>query len=292
MMRLFVMLLSLQIMLSISGCESSMCDNQVLQEILSQDKKLKAVVFQRDCGATTGFSTQVSVIKADEKLQNKKGNVFSADTNHGKVPAGPGGGPQVDVAWVGLHDLEVRHPQRARIFLSADRIAVSTALFKSDSISVKYRPMKSKLSNLKWLNNTAWEFPGGDMEPSKIIFRPDGHLVFEGGFASLNPSYWQYDEIVQELYFIIPNVTDEMLIGRIKRGRGQVKRVDQINRSLIYDFYPKTEVFDFMGWNYFKKSDYYRNDSKLTSGSRPTRKRRASHPRVLPLASRGEESRR
>jgi len=255
-MRFILILLSLQLMQTISGCESSMCGNQVLQEIPSPDKKLKAVVFQRDCGATTGFSTQLSIIKANEKLPNSKGNVFSADTDHGKVPAGPGGGPQVDVAWIGLHDLEVRYPQRARIFLSADKIDIPTGLFRSDSISLKYRPIETKLSNLNWLNNTVWVFPGGDMEPNKIVFRPDGNLVFEGGFASLNPSYWQYDEIGNELYFIIPNVTDEMLVGKIKRGRGQIKRVDQINRSLIYDFDSKTEVFDFMGWNYFKKREY------------------------------------
>lgn len=84
----------------------------------------------------------------------------------------------------------------------------------------------------------------------------DGNLIFEGGFASLNPSYWQYDEAAQELYFIVPKVTDEMLENRIKRGRGEVKRVDRNNRSLIYDFDSKTEVFDFMGWNFFKKREY------------------------------------
>ena len=112
------------------------------------------------------------------------------------------------------------------------------------------------VKNLNWLNNTIWEFPGGEMEASKIIFRPDGNLVFEGGFADLNPGYWQYDEIAQELYFIIPKVTDEMLHKSIRRGRGEDKRVDQSKRSLIYDFDSKTEVFDFMGWNYFKKREY------------------------------------
>ncbi len=144
-MRLILILLSLQIALSVSGCESSMCANQVLQEIPSPDNKLKAVVFQRDCGATTGFSTQVSVIKSDEKLSNTGGNVFSADTDHGKVPAGPGGGPYVNVNWIGFHDLEIIYPQQARKFQSVDKVAIATGLFKSDSISVKYRPIETKL---------------------------------------------------------------------------------------------------------------------------------------------------
>jgi hypothetical protein len=47
-----------------------------------------------------------------------------------------------------------------------------------------------------------------------------------------------------------------MLNNRVKRGRGQVKRVELDKRTLIYDFDNKTEVFDFMGWNYFKKREY------------------------------------
>jgi hypothetical protein len=111
-------------------------------------------------------------------------------------------------------------------------------------------------SDTTWLNNTIWEYPGGDMKASRIIFRSDGHLVFEVEFTELNPSYWQYDEKEKELYFIIPNVSQEMLNGRIKRGRGQVQRVLRDKRTLIYDFDKKTEVFDFMGWNYFKKREY------------------------------------
>ncbi len=37
------------------------CGNEILKEVRSPTGKMKGVVFQRDCGATTGFSTQVSV---------------------------------------------------------------------------------------------------------------------------------------------------------------------------------------------------------------------------------------
>jgi hypothetical protein len=36
-----------------------------------QEMNLNIVVFQRDCGATTGFSTQVSIIEIGEELPNQ-----------------------------------------------------------------------------------------------------------------------------------------------------------------------------------------------------------------------------
>lgn len=57
-----------------------LCANQIYQEVYSADRTLKAVVFQRDCGATTGFSTQVSVLPAGETLGNDvSGNLYIAN---------------------------------------------------------------------------------------------------------------------------------------------------------------------------------------------------------------------
>ena len=52
-----------------------MCGNDIYSETLSPDGELKAVIFQRDCGATTGFSTQVSILDTDETLENDGGNI-------------------------------------------------------------------------------------------------------------------------------------------------------------------------------------------------------------------------
>jgi hypothetical protein len=56
-----------------------MCGNEIYKEYLSPNGSLKAVVFQRDCGATTGFSTQISIIKRNAMVANKAGNVFISD---------------------------------------------------------------------------------------------------------------------------------------------------------------------------------------------------------------------
>ena len=56
-----------------------MCGNYIHKEYLSPDARHKAVVFQRDCGATTSFSTQISIISAKEELENTKGNIYIID---------------------------------------------------------------------------------------------------------------------------------------------------------------------------------------------------------------------
>lgn len=95
------------------------CRNEVLKELASPSGKMKAVIFQRDCGATTGFSTQVSVLSKDEKLPDEGGNVFVADTNHGEAPSGQGGGPVVEASWVSENELLIKHDTRARAFQHA-----------------------------------------------------------------------------------------------------------------------------------------------------------------------------
>ena len=92
------------------------CANEVLAEMPAPNHRTRAIVFQRSCGATTAFSTQVSLLSGSRPLPNDGGNVFIADTDHGRAPAGPGGGPTVQVRWVTPAELEVRHDARARVF--------------------------------------------------------------------------------------------------------------------------------------------------------------------------------
>jgi len=97
---------------------ASGCGNELMGEVCSPDGKLKAVVFQRDCGATTGFSTQISILSVDEKLPNEGGNIFVADSNHGAASSGRGGGPIVEVHWLNGSELLIKHDSRARVFHS------------------------------------------------------------------------------------------------------------------------------------------------------------------------------
>ena len=96
----------------------SMCGNQVISETKSPDGSFEAVVFQRDCGATTGFSTQVSIFRSWLPRGSSSGNVFVSDTNRGAAPAGIGGGPEISVNWQSSNELVISHHPKVRIYLS------------------------------------------------------------------------------------------------------------------------------------------------------------------------------
>jgi hypothetical protein len=105
-----------------------MCANEVLNTIPSPDEALKVVVFQRDCGATTGFSTQVSLLRKNDRLPNSPGNLLVADTDRGNAPSGPGGGPEARITWANSRALMVSYHRKARIFrANTDVLGVSVS---------------------------------------------------------------------------------------------------------------------------------------------------------------------
>jgi hypothetical protein len=68
----------LLVVASLVGCSSD-CQNEVLSQATSPSGRLKAVVFSRDCGATTGVSVQVSILRSGARLRNVKGNALITD---------------------------------------------------------------------------------------------------------------------------------------------------------------------------------------------------------------------
>jgi hypothetical protein len=56
-----------------------MCGNDIKQKIPSPNGEKVAYVFERSCGATTGFSPQLSVLDKDDDFQNESGNTFRSD---------------------------------------------------------------------------------------------------------------------------------------------------------------------------------------------------------------------
>ena len=88
------------------------CSNSIKREVLSPNGKMKAVIFGRDCGATVGVNTQVSVLSSSSKLPNDGGNVFVADGGSGNEPAGP----FVNVSWTNDSELLVTYDKLARVF--------------------------------------------------------------------------------------------------------------------------------------------------------------------------------
>lgn len=78
--------LSLLALLSFIFPDFDPCVNDMVGQVQSPDGQFKAVIFERDCGATTDFSTQVSIVPTSTPLPDTAGNVFVADGNHGAAP--------------------------------------------------------------------------------------------------------------------------------------------------------------------------------------------------------------
>ena len=107
-------------LLALSGCSDS-CTNTPLSRMDALETR-SAVMFQRDCGATTGFSTQISVVaKGDEPTGG--GNTFVADDDHGAATVGHWGGPWAEMRLLGPNHLLVRYAAKSRIFKQVDEVA-------------------------------------------------------------------------------------------------------------------------------------------------------------------------
>ncbi|MFN0079155.1 MAG: DUF5412 family protein [Prosthecobacter sp.] len=73
-----------------------LCANDNLVETVSPNGQFKAVTFRRNCGASTSYSTGVSILSARRKLPNEAGNVFTA--NHE---------PSITVRWIDDRHLSI-----------------------------------------------------------------------------------------------------------------------------------------------------------------------------------------
>lgn len=99
------------------GCSSAAgCADATVTRAAEPGGGLDAVVFVRDCGATTGFSTEVSLVKSGAEASGG-GNVFDADDDHGKVALeGPHHALALDVRWLDGNRLHVGYPAGTRVF--------------------------------------------------------------------------------------------------------------------------------------------------------------------------------
>lgn len=115
----FALLVLVTLML---GACSDICANTVVSQAAAPGGKVSAVMFQRDCGATTGYSTQVSVLETGQQPSGA-GNAFVADDNHGSADAAKWGGPWADMKWLGPDRLLIRYDGRSRIFTQQDAVS-------------------------------------------------------------------------------------------------------------------------------------------------------------------------
>ena len=59
---------------------ANMCEYTVISSFASPNNQWQAVLFERSCGATTGFTSQVSIIESGDSLSNvDSGNIYIAE---------------------------------------------------------------------------------------------------------------------------------------------------------------------------------------------------------------------
>lgn len=81
-MRVAARLVTAAICTTLTACGAT-CGNEAITEVKSPGGSLRAVAFSRNCGATTGFNTQISIIRTGEPAPDGAGNVFIVE---GAVP--------------------------------------------------------------------------------------------------------------------------------------------------------------------------------------------------------------
>ena len=113
------------------------CENRVIDQVVAPGGGAKAVVFERRCGAPTGFSTQVAVIGPDDRLPDTPGNAFIAG-NGGRVSRGHA---FVTVAWPSPTKLAIGFENGAAVFKGEPRVgAIEIVYVRRDANDVHPAP--------------------------------------------------------------------------------------------------------------------------------------------------------
>lgn len=95
---------------------SDMCANDIDKEIRSPKGDYKAVIFIRHCGATTGFSRQLSIVEISDDLENEKGNVFILGDKAGNQAE------KINVIWTTDNSLTIFFAKETEFFLQNEEI--------------------------------------------------------------------------------------------------------------------------------------------------------------------------
>lgn len=153
--------------LLLSACErggASSCSNTVLSQVTSPGAELKAVIFSRHCGATTGSSTQVSILPASATLRaSDAGNVLVVEDHGATAASGGVGRLALEVHWVGRNRLRLMHDSRVRALKAERSIAavrieyVLTPRDEPDTVVIRSRNLS--LRGVLWTSAGKGPFP-------------------------------------------------------------------------------------------------------------------------------------
>ena len=109
--------------LIVGGCSEPLCGNRSSKALPSPEGDKVAWLYVRDCGATTGFSTNIALIDAGEEPQDG-GNIFIGDDDHGKAPTDATTQllQNMAIRWTNSTNLIVNYPVGTRVFKSEKQL--------------------------------------------------------------------------------------------------------------------------------------------------------------------------
>jgi hypothetical protein len=81
-----------------------MCGSDEMHRLRSPDGRYDAVVYEFDCGATTGFATHIAIVRSGLSVPNHPGNVTIMD-----------GIVKVQLQWHGRDSLTLSYDDRAEV---------------------------------------------------------------------------------------------------------------------------------------------------------------------------------
>ena len=108
-----LLLVSLAFLVTSCSPSTDLCINTPYEEFYSPSAHSKAVVFERSCGATTGFSTQISIVNATQSLEGA-GNVY--------IASGQPAEAALQLHWQSDNQLVIGHSQE-HAFLKQTQLA-------------------------------------------------------------------------------------------------------------------------------------------------------------------------
>jgi hypothetical protein len=151
----------LSIILVCTGCLfEGMCGNEISKEVVNPSGLHRLVRFNRDCGATTSGSSQVSILSANRSLPDEAGNIFVADRC------------SLEMKWVNDHEVLIRYEVPVQVFVKEEMfngikirydtfyipppVFDSTKKFSADVANVK----RVEIKHGEW-NDPHWQYVNG-----------------------------------------------------------------------------------------------------------------------------------
>lgn len=106
------------------------CTNTTVARVQAPEGGREAVLFRRDCGASTGFATHVSILPIGAEAEGA-GNAFRADSDHGAASQGDWDSVGAEASWLDPDHLLVRDAANPRIFRQEEEVSGVRVTYKS-----------------------------------------------------------------------------------------------------------------------------------------------------------------